>query len=451
MLNISNNPVKKFDFNNFESGKVIFEVSYFRQFNYFLFVLLFVFLTILFLPWTQNVVGKGYVTTLNPEKRPQSIQSSIPGKIESWYVKEGDLVEKGDTILKVSEIKSDYFDPELVNRTKEQLEAKKKSVEAYQIKIRALDSQKIALKRELELKINQFKNKLQQVILYVQNDSIKREAAKTDNEIAKIRMERINALYRDGLKAKKDVEEKRLLMREAEAKFVAAGNSYSNSRNEVLISETEINRIKASYLEKISKVESDIATAQSNQFEAKAAVAKLKNTLMNYTKRAALQYILAPQKGYINKALKGGIGETFKEEDKIVSIMPYDYQIAVETYIRPIDIPLIQIGEKARIEFDGWPAIVFNGWPNASFGTYGAEVVAIENYISENNLYRVLLKPDSKDHVWPNKVRIGSGARTIALLNEVPVWYEIWRQLNGFPADYYKETLTSNDSTVEKN
>jgi multidrug resistance efflux pump len=412
---------------------------------------LFVFLTILFLPWTQNVVGKGYVTTLNPEKRPQSIQSSIPGKIESWYVKEGDLVEKGDTILKVSEIKSDYFDPELVNRTKEQLEAKKKSVEAYQIKIRALDSQKIALKRELELKINQFKNKLQQVILYVQNDSIKREAAKTDNEIAKIRMERINALYRDGLKAKKDVEEKRLLMREAEAKFVAAGNSYSNSRNEVLISETEINRIKASYLEKISKVESDIATAQSNQFEAKAAVAKLKNTLMNYTKRAALQYILAPQKGYINKALKGGIGETFKEEDKIVSIMPYDYQIAVETYIRPIDIQLIQIGEKARIEFDGWPAIVFNGWPNASFGTYGAEVVAIENYISENNLYRVLLKPDSKDHVWPNKVRIGSGARTIALLNEVPVWYEIWRQLNGFPADYYKETLTSNDSTVEKN
>ena len=434
-----------------KSGKVIFEVSYFRQFNYFLFVLLFVFLTILFLPWTQNVVGKGYVTTLNPEKRPQSIQSSIPGKIESWYVKEGDLVEKGDTILKVSEIKSDYFDPELVNRTKEQLEAKKKSVEAYQIKIRALDSQKIALKRELELKINQFKNKLQQVILYVQNDSIKREAAKTDNEIAKIRMERINALYRDGLKAKKDVEEKRLLMREAEAKFVAAGNSYSNSRNEVLISETEINRIKASYLEKISKVESDIATAQSNQFEAKAAVAKLKNTLMNYTKRAALQYILAPQKGYLNKALKGGIGETFKEEDKIVSIMPYDYQIAVETYIRPIDIPLIQIGEKARIEFDGWPAIVFNGWPNTSFGTYGAEVVAIENYISENNLYRVLLKPDTKDHVWPNKVRIGSGARTITLLNEVPVWYEIWRQLNGFPADYYKETLTSNDSTVEKN
>ena len=64
--------------------------------------------------------------------------------------------------------------------------------------------------------------------------------------------------------------------------------------------------------------------------------------------------------------------------------------------------------------------------------------MAIENYISDNDLYRVLLIPDEEDHPWPTEVRIGSGARTIALLNEVPVWYELWRQLNGFPPDYYK-------------
>jgi len=34
---------------------------------------------------------------------------------------------------------------------------------------------------------------------------------------------------------------------------------------------------------------------------------------------------------------------------------------------------------------------------------------------------------------------MGSGADGIALLNDVPVWYEIWRQLNGFPADYYTQ------------
>jgi multidrug efflux pump subunit AcrA (membrane-fusion protein) len=36
--------------------------------------------------------GKGAVTTLKPNQRPQSIQSVISGRIEKWYVKEGDFV-----------------------------------------------------------------------------------------------------------------------------------------------------------------------------------------------------------------------------------------------------------------------------------------------------------------------------------------------------------------------
>ena len=437
MLNISNNPIKEFDFDRYRSGSVIFSISYFRQFNRFLFVVFCVLMVMLFLPWTQNIVGKGYVTTLQPDKRPQSIQSPIPGRIDAWFVREGDLVEKGDTLLKISEVKSDYFDPNLVARTRQQLQAKQKSVEAYSAKVQALEAQISALQREQSLKINQTENKLIQVRLYVQNDSIKWEAAKTDKAIAQTRFERIQNLYTEGLKATREVEEKRLKLREAEAELIGAANRYQNAQNEVLIAATEIDRLQASYLDKLSKARSDRATALSAQFETEGAVAKLKNKLANYRQRLALQYVTAPQKGYVNKALKGGIGETFKEGDKLVSIMPADYQIAVETYIRPIDMPLLKVGETARVEFDGWPAIVFSGWPNVSYGTYGAQVVAIENYISENDLYRVLLAPDPQDHPWPEKVRIGSGARTIALLSEVPVWYELWRQLNGFPPDYY--------------
>lgn len=437
MLNISNNPIKEFDFDRYRSGSVIFSISYFRQFNRFLFVVFCVLMVMLFLPWTQNIAGKGYVTTLQPDKRPQSIQSPIPGRIDAWFVREGDLVEKGDTLLKISEVKSDYFDPNLVARTQQQLQAKQKSVEAYAAKVQALDAQISALQREQSLKINQTENKLIQVRLYVQNDSIKWEAAKTDKAIAQTRFERIQNLYTEGLKATREVEEKRLKLREAEAELIGAANRYQNAQNEVLIAATEIDRLQASYLDKLSKARSDRATALSAQFETEGAVAKLKNKLANYRQRSALQYVTAPQKGYVNKALKGGIGETFKEGDKLVSIMPADYQIAVETYIRPIDMPLLKVGETARVEFDGWPAIIFSGWPNVSYGTYGAQVVAIENYISENDLYRVLLAPDPQDHPWPEKVRIGSGARTIALLSEVPVWYELWRQLNGFPPDYY--------------
>ena len=446
MLNISNNPIKNFDFKSYKSGQLIFSISYFNQLNRFLFAIFLVFLVLLFLPWTQNIVGKGYVTTLQPDKRPQSIQSPIPGRIEAWFVREGDLVNKGDTLLKISEVKSDYFDPELLLRTAQQLKAKEKSVKAYAEKRTALEAQIIALELEMELKLSQAENKQQQILLYVENDSLKLEAAKTDRNIAEIRLNRVNSLSKQGLKATREVEEKQLNLRKIEAAFIGASNNFLNAKNEVQIASSEIKRLQASFQEKLAKVKSEKATAASLQYEAEGAVAKLKNTLANYKKRQALQYITAPQKGYINKALKGGLGETFKEGDKIVSIMPEDYQIAVETYIRPIDMPLLKVGESARVEFDGWPAIVFSGWPNASYGTYGAKVVAIENYISENDLYRVLLAPDPEDNPWPEQVRIGSGARTIALLSRVPVWYEIWRQLNGFPPQYYnmEETIKNN-------
>lgn len=33
---------------------------------------------------------------------------------------------------------------------------------------------------------------------------------------------------------------------------------------------------------------------------------------------------------------------------------------------------------------------------------------------------------------------MGTGVQGIAILNDVPVWYELWRNINGFPPDYYE-------------
>jgi hypothetical protein len=84
-----------------------------------------------------------------------------------------------------------------------------------------------------------------------------------------------------------------------------------------------------------------------------------------------------------------------------------------------------------------------------SYGTFGGQIVAIETFISENGKFRVLIAPDPNEAPWPKQLRVGSGAETIALLNTVPVWFEIWRTLNGFPPDYYK-TTKSDKSTKEK-
>jgi membrane fusion protein, adhesin transport system len=439
MLNISHNSVNKyFNGERYKSVQKTSDRTYYKYFNRFLLGFALFCFIVLFFPWTQNISGKGQVTTLKPDQRPQTIQSQIPGRIEKWYVQEGDFVQKGDTILEISEIKSDYFDPNLVQRTGEQIKAKSSSVNSYTEKVKALDRQISALYTERILKLEQAKNKLLQSKLKVKSDSIDLEAAKTNINIAKRQYDRTLTLQNEGLKAVTDVEEKRLKLQETQAKLISQENKLLASQNEVINAEVEISSIDASYSDKISKAQSDKFTAESGQFDTEAQVSKLENAYSNYEMRNKLKYITAPQNGFINKAIKGGIGETFKEGERLVGIMPAQYDLAVETYVEPIDLPLLHIGEKVRVQFDGWPAIVFSGWPNVSYGTYGGVVVAIENFISENGKYRVLLAPDKEDNDWPEAIRVGSGAKTMALLDDVPVWFELWRQLNGFPPNYYQ-------------
>ena len=403
-------------------------------------------LIIFFLPWTQNIAGSGAVTTLKPDQRPQTIHTAIDGRIEKWYVQEGDYVKKGDTILFISETKEEYLDPNLVQNTKNQVNAKKMAQESYGSKVGSLSSQIEAIENEKNLKLQQAQNKIRQAVLKIKSDSMDLEAVKTQIKIATTQYNRAITLNKEGLKPLTDVEEKRLKLQEVEAKIITQENKYLASKNEYLNAKVEINRITAEYYEKDSKAKSDKFTAQSNQFDTEAQVSKLENQYANYNIRNGLYYIKAPQNGYVNRALQSGLGETIKEGTPIVSIMPSKYDIAVETFVKPIDLPLISKGSKVRVWFDGWPTIVFSGWPNMSYGTFGGKIVAIETFISDNGKYRVLIAPDEKEQKWPQQLSIGAGAQTIALLNNVPVWFEIWRTLNGFPPNYYK-----NDAKKEKN
>ncbi len=214
-------------------------------------------------------------------------------------------------------------------------------------------------------------------------------------------------------------------------------NNYSNTKQELAA-------VAADYNEKIAKAESEKFSALSAQQSSLADVAKLRNKMANVATRQGYYYIAAPQKALVTKTLITGIGENIKEGQAIVELLPLSYKIAAEIYVQPVDLPLMQLGANARLEFDGWPALVFSGWPNTSFGTFSAQVVAIDNVITaEKGGYRVLLMPNDAARPWPEQLRFGSGTRGILLLNDVPVWYEIWRQLNGFPPEYYLPNTTA--------
>lgn len=438
MLNISENSIMPYvNLNNFGAFKVL-RKSKFQRFPIYLGgVVLIVFIVSLFLPWTQNIQAKGYVTTRSPEQRPQAIQSVISGKLEKWYVREGDFVEAGDTIVYISEIKSEYFDPNLVARTAEQVDAKSQSITSYQDKMNALENQFVALEEALQLKKQQIQNKIQQARNKISIDSVDLIAYRANLEIALNQEKRTEELYSKGLKSLSELQEKQLKVQESQAKVTVQENKLLNQRNEFLNLKIELNAIDREYTDKLAKSRSERQSAMSGKLEAVAATSKLQNQLSNYSFRQQFYYITAPQSGFITKTIKKGVGEIVKEGTDIATIMPAVYDLAVEVYVKPQDLPLLKPGDDVRLRFDGWPAIVISGWPEASTGIFDGEITAIDQFISDNGYYRILIIPQNDRKSWPEQLRFGAGANTFILLNDVPLWYEVWRQLNGFPPDFY--------------
>ncbi len=443
MLNISPNSVtermNKSDYQSFQ--KIELPASN-RMFKFWLnntFIILFL---LLFLPWTQNIQTKGKVTTVKPGQRPQSIEATIAGRIDEWFVREGQFVKKGDTIAHLAEIKVAYFDSDLVNRTQQQVIAKSGSITAYGQKANALDRQIKAMQQELGFKKEQLENKVQQAAFKIESAKAALAQAEIDYQIAEYQYRRTDTLFQKGIKSLTDLEEKRLKMQATSAKVVAATSKLAEAKNNQQIAQLDFSTIENEYANKIAKAQSDKFSTLSAQYDAQGSINKLENQYQNYLRRSDFYYVTAPQDCYINQALKKGIGETVKAGEALVTIMPADFDLAVELFVLPMDLPLIELGEEVRFIFDGWPAFVFSGWPGLSFGTYHGHVMAIENNISKNGKYRILVR-SHEDKPWPKALRVGSGAQGIALLNNVPIWYELWRQLNGFPPDFYDEDTGS--------
>jgi len=415
--------------------------------SYWLIGILLVLVLILFLPWQQNIEGTGTVTSFAPKDRPQDVQTAIAGRIKEWRVQEGDFVNKNDTLLIIDEIKTEYFDPELLTRTQEQLTAKQEGIEATQNKITALNNQVSALNEGLQLSLQKARNKFQQAKFKLISDSTDYEAERVNYNIAQVQFERYEQLYEDGLVSRADWEKRRLKLQETSAKVVSAQNKYLVAQNELINAQIELSSLQAEYADKIAKSESNRSSAIGYLADAQGEYSKLKNKYSNLVIRNNQYYILAPQDGYVVKALKSGIGETIKENDAVCTIMPSEPEVAVEVYVKAMDVPLIQKGRHVRLEFDGWPALQFTGWPSVAVGTFGGIVSVIDYVDSKEGKYRLLITP-TEEEPWPKQLRVGSGVYGWVMLDDVPIWYEIWRQLNGFPPSLYEKP--KEDETKEK-
>lgn len=411
----------EFDTSPLYSAKLLNKSTPYRAFGRWVGGLFLVFIGALLLPWQQFVSGKGKLSALRPEDRPAVVVAAITGQIQKWYVAEGDYVTKGTPLVEISEVKEKFLDKSLLKRLAEQVEGKRSSVEAKLRQVIALEEQVIQLERGLQVSIEQGTNKIREYEAAYQ-------AAVAESTIAADRFRRRTELVKDGLATQVDLETFTANMQKANATLVEKKQGLRSA-------EIDLDAKRADYRKEISKTNADIQKTKAEIGEGQAEVAKLQNELSSMEIRQGFYIIKATQDGYVVRAQRAGVGDLLKEGDAVVTVQPAASEMAVEMFIKAMDVPFVRVNDEVRLQFDGFPALQFVGWGVGQVGTFGGIVKVVDQNASASGEFRVLVTPKPGDDAWPAELRMGGRVNGWAMLRTVTVGYELWRQINGFPPE----------------
>lgn len=393
----------------------------------FLFILSII--AVAFLPWRQFVQGGGRVIAYNPLERTTTIEAPLAGRVQKSHVMEGQYVRQGDLLFDLTD-----NDPNLLVNLQQQLQLARQRRDAAKERLEALNGQVSELERAMPLGIEAARARL--------------DVARVSAATASQQFHRIESLFKDqrGLASQRDFELAQL-DRDRTAADLA--------RSEIELRRTEID-LRASLNSAMASRDSakaDFASADQASISLEIQVSQTQN-----------QKVLAPRDGYIMR-LQATEGTFLRAGSPLCTLIPQTSEPRVELYVSGNDMPLIQArvsdesgnvisyGSPVRLQFEGWPALQLIGWPSLAVGTFGGEVILVDPTDNGQGKFRILVGPrpdvvtrggkavEIRD--WPENqwLRQGIRANGWVLLQEVPLWFEIWRQLNGFPPALTKDQI----------
>lgn len=256
-----------------------------------------------------------------PAGRTQLIQSAEGGVIDRIFVKEGDLVKRGQVLVTLDSVK-------LVA-----------AVDEGESKVASLKGTLARIDAEL---FDRPLNFPKEVLAYpdvVENQRMlysKRRAALS----AEIRtLEQVQALMRQELNmtepllASGDVSRTELLR--IQRSLADVGGQIANRRARY------VQELQAEY----TKVSDDLVTAEQS-------LAQRKDSLM-YSK------IVAPTDGIVKNVRLTTVGGVLRPGDEVMQIVPTGEQLIIEARVSPTDIAFVRTGQSAGIKFDAYDSSIY--------------------------------------------------------------------------------------------
>lgn len=399
----------------------------------------------LLVPWRQFSTGHGRVIAYAPTERTQTIEAPVYGRVVRLGpgIVEGAPVTAGQFILEIRDV-----DAQRAERLALQEQASADKLRFAESKVETYGRQELDLDEARRQIIEAGRALIEEARGKVEAELQGVEAAAAGVAQTKSNLERQRKLFEAGLISGTAFEKDERSFEEAEAKHAAARAYVAAARQSLAAKTAELEQ-------KSRESQTKVDYARAMQQEAQGDVALARKDLAEIQgKRAQFEsrVITAPKDGYILRLFVNEDAEQLKEGDPLFTIVPDTLDRAVELWVNGNDVPLVIPGRQARIQFEGWPAVQFAaGWPTTAWGTFSGTVTAVDATDNGKGKFRVLIRP-LPDEPWPHPDLLRQGVRANGwiLLDQVTIGYEIWRQMNGFPAVYDDAMKKSEGSEPEK-
>jgi multidrug efflux pump subunit AcrA (membrane-fusion protein) len=383
-------------------------------------------------PWQQNLPGSGRVVALTPLERQQNVEAPVDGRVVKWYVVEGSRVKAGDPIVDISD-----NDPEIINRFQKEVDAIRLRLAEAQNRAAAQEQAILGLEGSRRSALDAAQSRIQMAVERVRAAERAEEAAQATLTTARLNLDRHKDLVGFGLVSTRMVELAQLGYDQAVADLDRAKANLNAARQDRAALEADRVNIENDFKTAIDNARANLAAAKQEIANSLAALQPAEVRLARQT----TQSVVAPRDGIILRLLAQPGSEMLKASDPVAILVPETQATVVELWINGNDMPLITVGDKVRLQFEGWPAIQFVGWPSVAVGTFGGLVTLVDATDNGLGKFRLLVAPDPQDEKWPSSrfLRQGVRANGWVLLRQVPLWWELWRQFNGFPPSLPQE------------
>ncbi|MCO4768878.1 MAG: HlyD family efflux transporter periplasmic adaptor subunit [Deltaproteobacteria bacterium] len=377
-------------------------------------------------PWQQSVRGDGSVIAFAPSERPVTVEAPTSGVVRKWHVREGDSVVAGQLLVSVTD-----NDPGQLDRLRAERDAVAATVDRKSDSVLALETGLVAAQLAADAKIEASRNKVGSVRQKQEAVAQKVEAAIAKLDTETRNRDRTETLGAEGLASVRQREVAGLKVAEAEAKLRGAKADAAGAAADLRSAASSLQEVESSTLSKLSELESKLESSRSDVETARAKLLSLETKLG----RQMTQDVKAPRDGVVMRQLVPEGSEQVKRGDDLAVIVPPRETVRVALTVDGNDAALLDPGRTVRVQFEGWPAVQFVGWPSVAVGTFGGVVELIDAASDGSGNFRVVVRPDPFDTPWPPSERLRPGVRTHGwvLLDQVPLGFELWRQLNGFP------------------